>query len=519
MPVLNRRGDAAHGKQPVCINGAVPPALVDVVGGGPEWLTDDVMLYNRQAVGGYMTDAYDRTTGRVSEVTTGANKRYAGAGVWATFDPYADSLGRVNADWAPLAVDDTTGAIIVVKNRHAGAELTALYPDREVLIHRGVIDSPEVCAKGGVVGYRAGGQYCLWRESGVQAIDDLGVLGVRHSGGWRVGFHNRIGATVIHRIGETRGIVVSTGDFDFNPDICFLGLDHIRVATSAGQLELPSELKVFDLNPMTAVYVDLRTAGTTTTPSPLPPPPVHVPEVPMSLSAREITDVVTEAKAEVEALGYRFKTVEEASRDDYAHYTYADKQLAFLVTMRAAWKLAQKYPDAGIGLELYNGPSGTPSPFPEDGSDRYSGDIILLSKSGPSVDILIAGVQPAAQIDTTTDPQAPSNWRRDWRAPLNPYRGQTVPAPVPTPTPVPVPVPVPTPTPAPTVDAVMLADIQANLHALRDEFSEYRLQMAEMEVVLRNEIRAIAAPSYNGTAKGGWPVGNITFTLTPKEPE
>jgi hypothetical protein len=32
-------------------------------------------------------------------------------------------------------------------------------------------------------------------------------------------------------------------------------------------------------------------------------------------------DWVAAVKAEVEALGFQFKTVEEASRDNYAHYT------------------------------------------------------------------------------------------------------------------------------------------------------------------------------------------------------
>lgn len=261
------------------------------------------------------------------------------------------------------------------------------------------------------------------------------------------------------------------------------------------------------------------------TPAPTEPnaPPTQEPVV--SIPSADIIAAVTEAKAEVEALGYRFKTVEEAMRDNYAHYTFADKQQAFLVTLRAAWKLAQRYPNAGIGLERYEGVSGTPSPFPEDGPARYSGDIILLGKSGPSCDVLIAGVQPAAQVDTTTDPQAPANWARDWSPPINPYRGaQTTPQPVPVTPPVVAP-------PVPDGLALILADIQAHIHAHRDEFNHFRLQMAEMEVALRNEIKAqpeitlpqlpdleaMGWPTYTGTAKGGWPVGTLTFTLTPKE--
>lgn len=249
-------------------------------------------------------------------------------------------------------------------------------------------------------------------------------------------------------------------------------------------------------------------------PAPEPAPPVvPVPEVPIvSISSSEIVAAVTEAKAEVEALGYVFKTVEEAMRDNYAHYTYADKQQAFLVTMRAAWKLAQKYPDAGIGLELYNGPSGTPSPFPEDGTDRYSGDIILLSKSGPSVDVLIAGVQPAAQVDTTTDPQAPSNWRRDWRAPLNPYRGVTAPVPVP------VPPVLPTPDNTPVSCNCDLEPVLARLTAIDAALA--RLEARKIpELPELPDLEAMGWPTYTGTAQGKWPLGTVSFTLTPKETE
>lgn len=228
-----------------------------------------------------------------------------------------------------------------------------------------------------------------------------------------------------------------------------------RFALAAWVMHAPSVLLSGTLEELAALPTVPRLPSVTPpapAPSPTPDPtPEPVPEVPMSIPAQEIVDVVTEAKAEVEALGYRFKTVEEAMRDNYAHYTFADKQQAFLVTMRAAWKLAQRYPDAGIGLERYEGASGTPSPFAEDGPSRYSGDIILLGKSGPSCDILIAGVQPAAQVDQTTDPQAPANWARDWAPPINPYRGATAPTPTPE----------PAPTPVPTMPDSLLADLQA----------------------------------------------------------
>lgn len=289
-----------------------------------------------------------------------------------------------------------------------------------------------------------------------------------------------------------------------------------RFALAAWVMGAPSVLLFGTLEELAALPTVPRLPSATPpapAPEPEPPPTIPVPEVPMLIAQRDIIAAVTEAKAEVEALGYRFKTVEEAMRDNYAHYTFADKQQAFLVTMRAAWKLAQRYPDAGIGLERYEGASGTPSPFAEDGPSRYSGDIILLGKSGPSCDILIAGVQPAAQVDQTTDPQAPVNWARDWAPPINPYRGATAPTPTPEPAPSPEPLPEPPPLPTPGNTCAACDRTLAAVQSLRNEFDTYRLQMADMEVAIRNEIRD--RPVYEGDINLGF-LGTKRLRLEPK---
>lgn len=221
----------------------------------------------------------------------------------------------------------------------------------------------------------------------------------------------------------------------------------------------------------------------------------------------EILSAVTTAKAEVEALGHRFKTREEVESIGFHD---EDRKRALLVTLRATWKLAQQYPSAGIGLEAYEGFSGVQSPFVEDGAQKYSFDIILLSRQGPSVDILGAGVTPQVLVDDSTDPALPAAWARDWRPPLNPYRGVTAPTPTPQPPPQPVP---------PVYDlAVVLAKIDElgdTIKALHDEVSEYRLRMADMEVSIRNEVRASLAPSYSGHIDMGF-AGKRAITLEPK---
>lgn len=219
----------------------------------------------------------------------------------------------------------------------------------------------------------------------------------------------------------------------------------------------------------------------------------------MSISHREITDVVAAAKAEIEALGHVFSTREAIDAYYAQHKTIpeADKQRALLVTLRAAWKLAQRYPNAGIGLEAYGGPSGVPSPFAEDGAEKYAFDIILLSPRGPSVDILAGGIEPVAQIDDTQDPNAPLAWARDWRAPLNPYRGAP-PAPAPTPAPEP-----------PHTPAVDLSEVLAALARIQSEVSAQGMDLAEL--------RDLVARGLTGTVQGKWPLGTVRVTLAPKE--
>jgi hypothetical protein len=84
--------------------------------------------------------------------------------------------------------------------------------------------------------------------------------------------------------------------------------------------------------------------------------------------------------------------------------------------------------------------------------------------------------------------------------------------PVPQPTPA---VPPPTP-PTPGQPSVDITAVLEKLDALMDEMAQHRLDMAGMEVALRNEILALTPPGYKGTAKGGWPLGTVSITLTPE---
>lgn len=96
------------------------------------------------------------------------------------------------------------------------------------------------------------------------------------------------------------------------------------------------------------------------------------------------------------------------------------------------------------------------------------------------------------------------NPERPWLAPVQPL--SDVPAPTPEPSPEP-----PRVEPAPVV--CKCDEVLAELQALRDEFNTYRLQMADMEVAIRNEIRD--RPVYEGDINLGF-LGTKRLRLEPK---
>lgn len=117
----------------------------------------------------------------------------------------------------------------------------------------------------------------------------------------------------------------------------------------------------------------------------------------------QIVAAVRTAKSLAEAEGFVFVPVQEW--DDAA------KTRGIRVIVRAAWMLAQQFPQAKIGLEHYGGASGA-----DFNGDRFSPDIILVGDGGPgsvSYDVLVAAAEPAAQLGAAVAPG-------DWRAPINP---------------------------------------------------------------------------------------------------
>jgi len=132
----------------------------------------------------------------------------------------------------------------------------------------------------------------------------------------------------------------------------------------------------------------------------------------------QIIHAVTTAKQYWIARGIEFKTVAEAQRDNYAHFTDDDKVKALLVTSRAAVMLDAQFPDAQIGLEAYAGVSG--KSIPGSGSDEtFSYQMIIVGRSGPwSNQILRSGVEPDSSWHYANESHTEDMLHRDWRKPF-----------------------------------------------------------------------------------------------------
>lgn len=100
---------------------------------------------------------------------------------------------------------------------------------------------------------------------------------------------------------------------------------------------------------------------------------------------------------------------------------------------------------------------------------------------------------------------------RPWLAPVKPAEDAPEPEPVPTPEPT------PTPSPVPPVD---LTPVLAQLKDIENDITKlYDALGAVAEAITSVHTRMDTPPVYTGQVKGGWPLGTVNVTLTPKETE
>jgi hypothetical protein len=101
---------------------------------------------------------------------------------------------------------------------------------------------------------------------------------------------------------------------------------------------------------------------------------------------------------------------------------------------------------------------------------------------------------------------------RPWLAPVQPFINNEQP---PKPEqPLPEPTPLPTPGNTPVTCNCDLAPVVARLEAIETQLTAIGYGVGKI-----SGDTVTVFPDYTGHVKASWPLGNITFTLTPKEPE
>lgn len=327
MPVLSRTNLACMGvgDGQVSVEGVVPASLVGVVGGGSRWLGDR-LVYQARTSAGYVIEACDlRTNARQQLHAHGANRLEAGRTVWAAWLAgygYFDALGRRNASWYPLAVDDVTDQVAVCLDYQAGAGLGILDPMGGLTqVYSGVldrVDEGQASFRDGELAYRAGGALRVRHRDGTTTVSALPyVSGGRHSRGYGLGWHETHGL-VLYRLGAATGIPISADAHDFNPDMLTLDSGLVAVVSSRTAGEAPGDLRRYLVNPITRTV----TFGGQTTPRDL----VDLTETPDEPPAEVPTFAPWPCRVTVfqdGKLGDRFP-LPAGVRDVDADYVYAD---------------------------------------------------------------------------------------------------------------------------------------------------------------------------------------------------
>lgn len=265
MPILTANGTAIMGIgcSDVVVNNVTPPALRDVAcKGGTQLLGPSVVLYqictDDDGNESCALESFDILANTRTVIdTAGANVVVGnGFGDWAaglippTGAVYRDSFERTIPGAMPISGDDVTGKWIAVQNYASSMGLVVLdrFGGVEVVTD-GIIEGAWI--RNGVVSYVRGGTRHFWPSGETSSTR---TLGVRHSGtGWCIGYAMPEDVTVIFRLGETTGYIISDDDRDFNADIIEQGDGTLLIASSTTQGEAEGSLRqyVVDVDALT----------------------------------------------------------------------------------------------------------------------------------------------------------------------------------------------------------------------------------------------------------------------------
>lgn len=240
MPVISPSFRIAMGVDGTVSDGT--HAFASPEAGGVQWLDAETIIYQQ----------HGRLRTLAADLGPGFNWMAAGGGVWAkclTSEGYEDSHGFTSPDWFPLAVDDLTGTVAVLTNRHAGTGLALWNGSILTPLVDGSIEPGRMSFKRGVFAAQTQpGVVTTWTLNG-QRTDYPAIAGLRDAqvdGDIGMGYKDGIGL-VCYWLGTSKGLVVLNDEHGFNADMRVL--DGVAVvAVSAGAGERIGELRAFRVN-------------------------------------------------------------------------------------------------------------------------------------------------------------------------------------------------------------------------------------------------------------------------------
>lgn len=172
---INELGQAVAGVADgvITIDGAVPAALLEAIGGGGGWLTADECGYQRKVGPGdddYICEAYSQATGQTRTLADrGANTlRCDGEGRWATWRPGEGVRDEHDRRWEAAALlDYDKGTLVICPDQRAGRGIQLLRDGvviQEIAtggLGTDATEGPNVRLVDGVLAYQADGVYHL----------------------------------------------------------------------------------------------------------------------------------------------------------------------------------------------------------------------------------------------------------------------------------------------------------------------------------------------------------------------
>jgi hypothetical protein len=179
----------------------------------------------------------------------GQNHLFANPRLWcADLNGYRDSLGHVDPNLSPVALDDTSNAVAVaVKGTNSlavwdGAVLLMVEPTGP-----DVWEEPDICFRDGLLMYRKNGRLKTWPET--RDIAHIQASGICHDTGYLLEWQEGRGV-VLRSESTTRGIVISRDGHDYGRDIRLRDDGLLVIVSSSGPEERPEEFRRYVVNPV-----------------------------------------------------------------------------------------------------------------------------------------------------------------------------------------------------------------------------------------------------------------------------